>query len=138
MRLKPALTADDAEAMAKAVRSEALARGWRIAVAIVDDGGHVLRIDRMDGTGSMASDIAMGKARMSALTRRTSKFWEERIEQRPGFLAFQFGLPIQGAVPIFHSEECVGAIGVSGVGSDEDELLAKVGLAAISADQIIP
>lgn len=132
MRQKNCLTLAEADRMAEAARAEAARQAWNIAVAIVDDGGYVLRLDRMDGAGPMSPDIALGKARMAALTRRTSKFWEERVETRPGFLNFPFGLPIQGGVPIFHGAHCVGAIGVSGVASAEDEQLAMTGIAAVS------
>lgn len=119
--------------MAEAVRSHAIAHGWNITVAIVDEGGYLLRLDRMDGAGPMSPDIALGKARMAALTRRPSKFWEDRVESRPGFLKFPFGLPLQGGLPIFYGSQCVGAIGVSGVASAEDEQLAMAGLEAVSA-----
>jgi glc operon protein GlcG len=135
MRQKASLTADDADTMMTAARAEAVRNGWTATIAIVDDGGYLLRLDRMDGTGPMAPDIALGKARMSAMTRRSSKFWEDRVESRPGFLNFPFGLPIQGGVPIFHGTQCVGAIGVSGVGSAEDEQVAAAGVAAM-ADQL--
>lgn len=131
MRQKSSLTADDADRMMAAARAEAVRQNWTVTIAIVDDGGYLLRLDRMDGAGPMAPDIALGKARMAALTRRSSKFWEDRVESRPGFLNFPFGLPLQGGVPIFHGAECVGAIGVSGVGSAEDEAVAIAGVAAI-------
>lgn len=130
MKQKFCLTMEETDAMAAAVRREALRNDWAIAVAIVDDAGILLRLDRMDGSGPMAPDIATGKARMAALTRRTSKFWEDRVEARPGFLSFPFGLPIQGGVSIFHQSQCVGAIGVSGVASEEDEQLALAGIQA--------
>jgi glc operon protein GlcG len=128
MRQRVSLTTEEADAMAQAVRAEAGTRGWSIAVAIVDDGGYLIRLDRMDGAGPMSPDIAVGKARMAAFTRRPSKFWEDRVETRPGFLNFSFGLPLQGGLPIFFKSECVGAIGVSGVGSAEDEDLARKGI----------
>lgn len=131
MRQKICLTTAETDEMAQAVRAKAVERGWNIAVAIVDDGGYLLRLDRMDGAGPMSPDIAVGKARMAALTRRASKFWEDRVETRPGFLNFPFGLPIQGGLPIFHGAQCVGAIGVSGVASAEDELLAGAGIQAV-------
>jgi glc operon protein GlcG len=133
MRQKVSLTASETDVMAATVRLKAKENGWNIAVAIVDDGGFLLRLDRMDGAGPMSPDIALGKARMAALTRHPSKFWEERVASRPGFLNFPFGLPIQGALPIVHAGECIGAIGVSGVASVEDEQLAAAGIEAIRA-----
>lgn len=131
MRQKYCLTTAETDRMAEAVRAEAARQGWNVAVAIVDDGGYVLRLDRMDGAGPMSTDIALGKARMAALTKRASKFWEDRVGERPGFLNFPFGLPIQGGLPIFHGTQCVGAIGVSGVASIEDEQLAMAGIQAV-------
>jgi glc operon protein GlcG len=131
MRQRSSLSADDANRMMNAMRAQALQRGWNVAIAIVDDGGYLLRLDRMDGAGPMSPDIALGKARMASLTRRTTKEWEEKIQTRPAFLNFPFGLPIQGGVPIFHNSECVGAIGVSGMGSLEDEQLATTGVQAL-------
>jgi glc operon protein GlcG len=132
MRTSINLTLEDADKMMDAARSEAVRQGWTVAIAIVDDGGYLLRLDRMDGTGPMSPDIALGKARMAALTRRRTKEWEERIETRPAFLKFSFGLPIQGGVPIFCKSACVGAIGVSGMGSTEDEFVATAGLKSMS------
>lgn len=131
MRQKYCLTTAETDRMAEAVRAEGARQGWNIAVAIVDDGGYPLRLDRMDGAGPMSTDIALGKARMAALTKRASKFWEDRVSERPGFLNFPFGLPIQGGLPIFHGAQCVGAIGVSGVASIEDEQLAIAGIQAV-------
>jgi glc operon protein GlcG len=73
----------------------------------------------------------MGKARTSALTKRPSKFFEDRVKERPAFANFPAGILIQGGVPILHRDECVGGIGVSGVQSHEDEQIAKAGAAAI-------
>ena len=131
MRQRISLTEDDANGMMDAARAEAHRHGWTVAIAIVDDGGYLLRLDRMDGTGPMSPDISLGKARMAALTRRTTKFWEDRIKERPAFLSFPDNLPIQGGVPILSAGECVGAIGVSGVQSHEDEQVANAGVAAL-------
>ena len=130
MKQKFSLTTEETDIMAAAVRQDAIKNGWSIALAIVDEAGILLRLDRMDGAGPMAPEIATGKAQMAVLTRRTSKFWEDRVAARPGFLKFPFGLPIQGGVSIFHQGQCVGAIGISGVASEEDEQLALGGIAA--------
>ena len=75
--------------------------------------------------------VAIGKARTSALTRRPSKMFEDRVKERPAFANFPAGILIQGAVPILVRNECVGAIGVSGVQSHEDEQVAKAGVSAL-------
>jgi uncharacterized protein GlcG (DUF336 family) len=131
MRDKPCLTgADTAKAMA-ACKAEAERNKWNVAIAIVDDGGYLLHFDRMDGVSPVAAEVAIGKARTSAMTRRPSKFFEDRVKERPAFANFPAGMLIQGGVPIMHRNECVGGIGVSGVASHEDEQIAKAGVAAL-------
>jgi glc operon protein GlcG len=73
----------------------------------------------------------MGKARASAATKRPTKFFEDRVKERPAFLGFPAGVLIQGAVPVMYQGECVGAIGVSGVQSHEDEAVAQAGANAL-------
>jgi glc operon protein GlcG len=94
----------------------------------VDDGGALLRLERMDGTGVASGEIALGKARMAAISRRPTKDWEKRIAERPVFLKLPYGLPIQGGLPVRHEAWCLGGIGVSGVQSHEDEVIAQAGL----------
>jgi glc operon protein GlcG len=131
MRTKPCLTSADVAKMMAACLAEAEKNRWNVAVAILDDGGHLLAFQRMDGTGAISAEVAIGKARTSALTKRPSKFFEERVKERPGFVTFPAGMLIQGGVPIMHQNECVGAIGVSGVASHEDEQIAHAGAAAL-------
>jgi glc operon protein GlcG len=131
MRDKPCLTeADLIKAMA-ACRAEADKNNWKVAIAIVDDGGYLLHFNRMEGVAPISAEVAIGKARTAAMTRRPSKFFEDRVKERPAFANFPAGLLIQGAVPIMTRNECVGAIGVSGVASHEDEQIAKAGAAAL-------
>src|SRR5258708_885082 len=111
--------------------AEAEKNKWKVTVAIVDDGGFMLHLERMDGAAVTTAEVAVGKARTSALTRRPSKDFEDRVKERPAFISFPAGLFIQGAVPIMHQNECVGAIGVSGVQSFEDEQIARAGIAAL-------
>jgi len=131
MRTKPCLTSADVAKMMTACLAEAEKNKWNVAVAILDDGGHLLAFQRMDGTGAISAEVAVGKARTSALTKRPSKFFEERVKERPGFVTFPAGMLIQGGLPIMHQNECVGAIGVSGVASHEDEQIAQAGVAAL-------
>jgi glc operon protein GlcG len=65
------------------------------------------------------------------MTRRSSKFFEDRVKERPAFASFPAGVLIQGGLPIVHQNECVGAVGVSGVASHEDEQIAQAGLNAL-------
>jgi glc operon protein GlcG len=131
MRTKPCLTSADVKKMMAAALVEAEANKWKVTVAIVDDGGFMLHLERMDGAAVTTAEVAVGKARTSALTRRPSKDFEERVKERPAFISFPAGLFIQGAVPIMYQNECVGAIGVSGVQSFEDEQIARAGIAAL-------
>jgi len=131
MRTKPCLTLSDIKTMLEACEAEAVKNKWNVAVAIVDEGGHLLGFQRMDGAGPISAEVALGKARTSALTRRPSKFFEDRVKERPAFTSFPAGVLIQGALPIMHQNECVGAIGVSGVQSHEDEQIAQAGIKAL-------
>jgi glc operon protein GlcG len=132
MRQKPVLTADDCHKMMAACKAEAQKNKWAVTIAIVDDSGAALLLERLDGCGAIASTVAMGKAQTSALTKRPSKFFEDRIKERPGFVTFPTpGVMFQGGVPIVHQGECVGAIGVSGVQSHEDEAVAQAGVTAL-------
>ena len=127
MKTKPCLSMDDAKKIAAGCEREAFAKKWAVTIAIVDDGGFLLHLDRMDGAAVTTAEVATGKARTSALTRRPSKDFEERVKERPSFISFPAGLFIQGAVPIMHDNECVGAIGVSGgvLLADDDELVKR-------------
>jgi glc operon protein GlcG len=128
MRTKPSLTLADVKKMLAACEAEAAKNNWAVAISIVDDGGFLLGFVRMDGAAIISAEVSLGKARTSAMTRRPSKFFEDRVKDRPAFITFPAGLLIQGAVPIMHQNECVGAIGVSGVQSHEDEQIALAGV----------
>jgi uncharacterized protein GlcG (DUF336 family) len=131
MRDKPCLTSADLHKAMAACRAEAEKSKWNVAIAIVDEGGFLLHFDRMDGAPPVSSEVSIGKARTSALTKRPSKFFEDRVKERPAFANFPAGILIQGGVPIMARGECVGAIGVSGVQSHEDEQIAQAGVAAL-------
>ena len=132
MRNRPMLTATDAHKMMAACKAEAQKNKWNVAIAIVDESGAAILLERLDGTGAIASEVAIGKARTSALTKRPSKFFEDRVKERPAFVTFPTpGVLFQGGLPLMHQGECVGAIGVSGVQSHEDEQVAKAGVDAL-------
>jgi glc operon protein GlcG len=131
MRNKPCLTSADAAKMMAACLAEAAKNKWNVSVAIVDDAGFLMRFERMDGCPPISTEVAFGKARTSALTKRPSKFFEDRVKERPAFVNFPAGILIQGGLPIIHQNECVGAIGVSGVQSHEDEQIAQAGISAL-------
>jgi glc operon protein GlcG len=131
MRTKPSLTLADVKKMLAACEAEAAKNNWAVAISIVDDGGFLLGFVRMDGAAVISAEVSLGKARTSAMTRRPSKFFEDRVKDRPAFITFPAGLLIQGAVPVMHQNECVGAIGVSGVQSHEDEQVALAGVKSL-------
>jgi glc operon protein GlcG len=132
MRQKPALTSSDCHKMMAACIAEAQKNKWPVTIAIVDDSGAALLLERLDGAGAISATVAIGKAQTSALTKRPSKFFEDRIKERPGFVTFPTpGVMFQGGLPIVHQGECVGAIGVSGVQSHEDEQVAQAGVTAL-------
>jgi glc operon protein GlcG len=131
MRSKPSLTSVDADRMMQSARAEAARQGWNVSIAIVDEGGYLLRLDRLDGAGLQTPEVATMKASSAALSRMPTKRLEEVTKERNGMLRFPGRLPIQGGLPIVHEGECVGGIGVSGVQSHEDEVVAAAGLAAL-------
>lgn len=133
MRNRPALTFDDAKTMMTACEAEASKNGWAVTIAIVDDAGYLLNLVRLDGAGPLSSQVALSKARTAALTRRPSQFWEDRVKERPSFLKFPEILPITGGVPVMVGQDCVGAIGVSGVQSHQDAQIALAGANAVQS-----
>ena len=128
MRSKPCLTSSDAKKILAACEAEAAKNKWAVSISIVDDGGFLLGFTRMDGAAAITAEVSTGKARTSAMTKRPSKFFEDRVKERPAFAGFPAGILIQGGLPIVHDSECVGAIGVSGVQSHEDEQVAQAGV----------
>jgi len=103
-----------------------------VTIAIVDDGGHLLSLSRGDGAAPVTAEIATMKAHGAAVARRSTKVAEDRIAARPALIKMPV-LPVQGGVPILHQGECVGAVGVSGVQSHEDEQICNAGIAALGA-----
>jgi uncharacterized protein GlcG (DUF336 family) len=132
MKTKPCLTSADVQKMAAACKAEAEKNKWNVTIAITDEAGVLLYLERLDGAGPSTAEVAAAKARTSAFTRRPSKFWEERLKERPGFVNFPGVLHVQGGLPAMYQGECVGAIGVSGVQSHEDEQIAQAGLATLA------
>ena len=131
MKTKPILTAEDCDKIYAAARDEALKNKWNVTVAIVDDGGHVLLLKRMDGAAPVTAEIAEQKSRGAAIARRSTKVTEDRIAAGRIALLRMPPLPVQGGLPIMVQGECVGGIGVSGVQSHEDEQVCAAGLAVL-------
>jgi glc operon protein GlcG len=130
MKTKPMLTAQDCEKIQAAARAEAVKNKWSVTIVIVDDGGHLLSLIRGDGAAPVTAEIATMKAHGAAVARRSTKVAEDRIAARPALIKMPV-LPVQGGVPIMRDGHCVGAVGVSGVQSHEDEQVCNAGIAAL-------
>jgi glc operon protein GlcG len=133
MKSKPALESADVKAVAAAAEAEALKHNWAVSIAIVDEGGHLLWLQRLDGAAPISAHIAPAKANTAAMGRRESKVYEEMINGgRVSFLSAP-GLQglLEGGVPILKDGQCLGAVGVSGVKSTEDAQIARAGIAAL-------
>jgi uncharacterized protein GlcG (DUF336 family) len=133
MKTRAMLTLEDCKRIAAAAEAEAKGNNWNVCVAILDDGGHLLHLFRMDGATPANSRIAIEKGRTAAETRRSTAMWEDRVKGgRMVMLKMPGVTPVQGGLPIVIDGECIGAVGVSGVQSHEDEQIAKAGIAALS------
>ena len=131
MRNKPALTLADAQKMLAAAKVEADKQKWGVTIAVVDDAGRLLLLERMDNARPQTAEIAHRKAKSAAVTHRTGKVWEDTVKQRPGMVTFPDAFAVQGGVQIVYQGEVIGAVGVSGVQSHEDEQVALAGIAAL-------
>ena len=133
MKTKACLEFSDVKAIAAAAEAEALNNNWAVTIAIVDDGGHLWWLQRLDGAAPMSSHVAPAKAKTAAAGRRESKLFEDMINNgRVSFLSAPYleGM-LEGGVPIMKDGQCIGAVGVSGVKSTEDAQVARAGIAAL-------
>lgn len=135
MKTKQVLTLDDVKKIAAAAEAEAISNKWAVTISIVDDGGHLLWLQRLDGAGPISAHIAPAKAKTAALGQRETKIYEEMINNgRVSFLSVpEVGGLLEGGVPIVVDGQYLGAVGVSGVKAFEDAQIAKAGIAALSA-----
>ena len=137
MKTKPCLSREDCQKIAAACAAEALANKWAVSIAIVDDGGHLMWYERLDGAAPSSAEIGPAKARMAALGRRETKVYEDMVNGgRFSFLSAASatalrGAMMEGGVPILVEGQCVGAIGVSGVKSADDARIAQAGIKAL-------
>jgi glc operon protein GlcG len=134
MKFKPVLSRDEVTRILDHARAEALGNHWAVTIAIVDDGGHLLALERGDGAAPVSAMIATEKARTAALGRRPSQAYEEMINGgRTSFLSAPLTAMLEGGVPIVVDAQVVGAIGVSGVKSSQDAQIANAGAASVTA-----
>jgi len=134
MKNKYAIEMSDVKTIAAAAEAHALKNNFTVTIAIVDEGGHLLWLQRLDGAAAISAHIAPAKAHTAALGRRESKVYEDVINGgRASFLSVPEikGL-LEGGLPIMKDGQCLGAIGVSGVKSNEDAQIAKAGLDALN------
>jgi glc operon protein GlcG len=130
---KKVLTLEAAQRIAQAARAEAQKNSWKMVICIVDDGGHPLYLERMDGAQIASAQIAQDKARTAALFKRPSKALEEAVAGgRTVIMKLSGAIPVEGGVPIVAGSDVVGAIGVSGASSAQDGQVAAAGLAALT------
>jgi glc operon protein GlcG len=132
MKNKPMLTLEDCRRITAAAEAEARKNNWNVVIAILDDGGHLLHLARMDGASPANARIAIEKGRTAAETRRSTTAWQERVGKRPELLNMPQVTPVQGGLPIMVEGSCVGGVGISGVQSHEDEQIAAAGIKALT------
>jgi glc operon protein GlcG len=131
MKQRVALDAEDVQTVLDAAKAEAVKNGWVVSIAVVDDGGHALGFLRLTDAAPLSAQIAFGKARTAAISRRESKFYEDVVKNgRTAFLSVSDFTTLEGGVPILIGGQCVGAVGVSGVRSDQDAQIASAGVQA--------
>lgn len=133
LQTKKVITLSVAKKLATAAEMEAAKRGATVVIAVVDDGGNLIVLHRLDDTQVASVEVAIGKARTAAIFRRPSKVFEDQIRDgRVAALALPGATPLQGGIPVIVDGKVIGAVGVSGNSPQEDEEIAKVGAGAIA------
>ncbi len=129
---KKMMTLDAAKKIAAAAETEARKNNWNVVIAVVDDGGHLVYLQRIDGTQTGSIDVAIGKARTAAAFKRPTKVFDELAKTRPSITSISpDAVLLEGGVPIMVGGQMVGAVGVSGVTSPQDAQIAEAGIAAL-------
>ncbi len=135
MASKPVLTLDDARRIAAAAEAEALANAWRVVIAVVDDGGHLLYLQRSHDTQFGSVDIAIKKAQAAVAFQRPTKASEDAVlSGRLIHLALPGVIPAEGGVPLMRGNQIIGGLGISGVRSFQDGQIAQAGANALVPD----
>ena len=130
---KKALSLAAAKSIAAAAEAEALKNKWNVVIVVVDEGGQLLYLQRMDGTQYGSVDVAIKKARTSSAFKRPTKVFEDAIAGgRNAIIALEGALPLEGGLPLTYQGQIVGAIGVSGVTSQQDGQIAKAGVESLA------
>ncbi|MNS37368.1 hypothetical protein D3C72_695820 [compost metagenome] len=132
MNRKAVLSQAEVGQILTAARAEAQANQWAVTIVVVDDGGHPLALERLDGCAPASAYIATEKARTSALGRRESKSYEDMVNAgRYAFLSAPLLTSLEGGVPIVFDGQVIGAVGVSGVKPEQDAQVAKAGAQSV-------
>lgn len=130
---KKVLNLDGARKIAAAAEAEAKKNNWNVVIAIVDDGGNLLYLQRMDGTQTGSIQVAIDKARTAQAFKRPTKVFEDAIAGgRNAILGLKGALPLEGGLPVKVGDQVVGAVGVSGVTAPQDGQIAKAGADAVN------
>ncbi len=129
---KKVLTLEAARKIAAAAEGEARKNNWNVVIAVVDDGGHLIYLQRIDGTQTGSIDVAIGKARTAAAFKRPTKVFDELAKTRPSITSISpTAVLLEGGIPVVAGGQVVGAVGVSGVTSQQDAQVAEAGIAAL-------
>jgi len=133
--VKHVLTLDLAKKIAQRAETEANSRGATVVIAVVDDGGHLILLERLDNTQVASVEVAIGKARTASIFRRPSRIFEEQVKNgRVAAISLPGATPLQGGIPIIVDGEVIGAIGVSGNTPTEDEEIAIAGASSVTGN----
>lgn len=125
---KKTVSLELAKKIAAAAESEAIKNKWNVVISIVDDGGNLVYLGRMDQTQSASVDVSIQKARCAMMFKRSTKVFEDMVVGgRNAILSLPGAIPIEGGILLMANDQIVGAIGVSGVKSSEDGIVAKAG-----------
>jgi uncharacterized protein GlcG (DUF336 family) len=131
---KQVLNLSVAKDIAQAAELEAQSHGWNVVIALVDDGGHLVYLQRMDGTQLASIAVAVEKATSAVHFKRPTKAFEESLAGgRQAILSLPGALPVEGGLPLVYRGEIIGAIGVSGVQSDQDGVIAQAGTSLLES-----
>ncbi|MGH8678483.1 MAG: GlcG/HbpS family heme-binding protein [Burkholderiales bacterium] len=129
---KKALTLEGAKKIAAAAEAEAKKNNWNVVIAIVDDGGHLIYLQRIDGTQTGSIDVAIGKARTAAAFKRPTKVFDELAKTRPSIVTIGAdAVLLEGGIPVMFGGQLIGGVGVSGVTSQQDAQVAQAGIDAL-------
>ena len=132
MLSKAVLSQTEVSKILAAARSEAEKNHWAVSISVVDDGGHPLALERLDGCSPIAAYIAAEKARSAAIGRRETKGYEDGVKSgRSACLSAPLLTSLEGGVPVIVDGQVIGAVGVAGVKADQDAQVAKAGIAAL-------